>query len=101
MTAPTPPITPSLRKLFSRSAARPLAAAQRDGLIGDAHGNGIAAEQALVQQLDVGTFEEAQLDQTAFQLRAGQTGAGAVHREPMDAATKAHASLAECYGWTG
>ena len=69
--------------------------------MGDANGDGIAAEQALVQQLDVGAFDEAQLDQPAFEFRAGQAGAGAVHGELMDTAAKTHAGLAQCYGWIG
>ena len=58
-----------------------MASRRRSAMVvcGDAHGDGIAAEQALVQQLDVGAFDEAQLDQPAFQFRAGQAGAGAVH----------------------
>ena len=80
-----------------------MASRRRSAMVvcGDAHGDGIAAEQALMQQLDVGALDEAQLDQPAFQFRAGQAGAGAVHGELMDAATKAHAGVAQCYGWIG
>jgi hypothetical protein len=47
-----------------------------------------------MQQLDVGALDEAQLDQPAFEFRAGQAGAATVHGELMDTATKAHAGLA-------
>ncbi len=74
---------------------------RRDRGVGDAHGDGIAAEQALVQHLDVGALDEAQLDQPALQFRGRHACGDAPCGDGMYAATKAHAGGAKCYGWFG
>lgn len=73
--------------------------AQPDGRVGDTHGNGIAAEQALMQKLDSGAFDEAQLNQAAFEFFGRQTRAATRCIDCMYAATKAHAGGTKCYGW--
>ena len=78
-----------------------LATAQAYGRVGDAHGDGIATEQALMQDLDIGAFDEAQLDQTTFEFARRQAGAAAFCIDCMYATAKAHAGRAKCYGWLG
>ena len=74
-----------------------MASRRRSAMVacGHAHRDRIAAEQALVQQLDIGAFDEAQFDQPAFQFGRRQAGAGArATDERLDAAAKAHARVA-------
>jgi hypothetical protein len=69
--------------------------------MGDAHGDRVAAEQALVQQFDVGALDKAQFDQAAFQLGARQAGTSRINDKFVDSTTKTHAGVAQCYGWFG
>ena len=67
--------------------------------MGDAHGDRIAAEQALVQDLDIGALDESQFDQPALKFRRRQACGDAPRGDGMYAATKTHAGGAKCYGW--
>ena len=63
------------------------------------HGDRVAAEQALVQHLDRRALDEAELQQAALQLGGAQAGRRrAAEVERRDAAAKAHAGIAQCYG---
>src|SRR5881394_3194507 len=76
-----------------------LAAAQRDRRGRHPDRDRITAEQALVQQLDRGALDEAELDQPALELRRRQAGGRrAGHVERQDTAAKAHSGGAQCYG---
>ncbi len=52
-----------------------------------------------MQKLDVGAFDEAQFDQTTFELGRWQTCAATLCIDCMYATAKAHAGRAKCYGW--
>jgi hypothetical protein len=52
-----------------------------------------------MQDLDIGAFDEAQLDQPALEFRRGHACGDATRRDGMNTATKAHAGGAKCYGW--
>jgi len=59
--------------------------------------DGIPPEQPLVQQLDRGPFDKAQLQQPALQLGLGQAGGmRPAHIERDNAATEAHGGFAQC-----
>ena len=47
-----------------------------------------------MQQLNMGAFDKAKFDQSAFQFGARQAGSGLLHGKRLDAAAKAHARIA-------
>ena len=55
----------------------------------DADGDRVAPDQALVQHLDPGALDEAELDQPAFELDGRQRRAGVIGGEVLD-----HAGIA-------
>ena len=65
--------------------------------MGDTHGDGIAAEQALMQDFDVGAFDEAQLDQPPLQLGRGHACGDTPRGDGLNAPTKPHGGDAKCY----
>ena len=66
-----------------------LAPAHRDRHILDADGNRVAPDNALVEHLDLGAFDETELDQPAFEFRCWQRGTGLARIQPMDHPGKA------------
>jgi len=76
-----------------------LPAAQADRGMGDTHRDGIAAEQALVQDFDVGAFDEPQLDQPALEFGRGHARDDPPCGDGLYASTKPHGGDAKCYGW--
>ena len=61
-----------------------LAAAYGDGDVFHANGDRVSPDGALMQHLDPRAFDEAELDQAAFELGVRQRGAGLGGGDAMD-----------------
>ena len=59
------------------------APAQRDGGMIDPHRDRVAAERPLMQNLDMGALDEAELDQAAFDFAGRQAGSGDRNLGPL------------------
>jgi hypothetical protein len=60
----------------------------------NAHCDGIAAEQTLVEDLDIGAFHEAQFKQTALEFGGRQACGDTASGNGEDAASEAHTRVA-------
>src|SRR5262249_49610432 len=76
-----------------------LAAAQRNRRVVDAHGDRIAAERTLVQDLDLGAFDEPELEQTALELGRGQAMRAFTDIDRLDSTAESTPGLAQWRGW--
>ena len=67
--------------------------------MGDTYGDGITAEQALMQHFHIGAFDEAQLDQSALEFGRGHACGDTPRGDGLYAPTKSHGGDAKCYCW--